>query len=124
MCPVVVLLYLVYQCRAFATDGSLLFSYLSLPLKMLTAGKLEWLDPRCGLWLDFACLNRRSHLENSELKAAYVRLQESYRELEQMKDSLENTKAACQLNLTDAQKESEQTHTEVVCHNFLCYCWP
>jgi len=48
-----------------------------------------------------------------ELKAEYVRLQESYRELEQMKDSLEDTKAACQLNLTDAQKESEKTHTEV-----------
>jgi len=52
-------------------------------------------------------------LENMELKAEYVRLQESYRELEQMKDSLEDTKAACQLNLTDAQKESEKTHTEV-----------
>ena len=56
---------------------------------------------------------RRSHLENKELKAEYTRLQESYRELEQMKDSLEDTKATCQLNLTDAQKEAEKTRTEV-----------
>ena len=45
--------------------------------------------------------------------AEYTRLQESYRELEQMKDSLEDTKATCQLNLTDAQKEAEKTRTEV-----------
>lgn len=57
--------------------------------------------------------NVRSHLENMELKAEYLRLQESYRELEQMKDSLEDTKATCQLNLTDAQKEAEKTRTEV-----------
>jgi len=53
-------------------------------------------------------------LENLELKAEYMRLQESYRELEQMKDSLEDTKATCQLNLTDAQKEAEKTRTEVL----------
>jgi len=61
------------------------------------------------------CCNGRSHLENVELKAEYTRLQESYRELEQMKDSLEDTKATCQLNLTDAQKEAEKTRTEVSC---------
>ena len=76
----------------------------------------------CGLCFDCQCIcgNRRSHLENLELKAAYIRLQESYRELELMKDSLENTKAACQLNLTDAQKESEKTRTEVLCRNLFC----
>jgi len=59
-------------------------------------------------------------LENTVLKAEYTRLQESYRELEQMKDSLEDTKATCQLNLTDAQKEAEKTRTEVNPMTFLC----
>jgi len=63
--------------------------------------------------------NGRSHLENLELKAEYMRLQESYRELEQMKDSLEDTKATCQLNLTDAQKEAEKTRTEVLATSSL-----
>ena len=80
----------------------------------------SWFDLCCG------CCNSRSHLENKELKAEYLRLQESYRELEQMKDSLEDTKAACQLNLTDAQKESEKTHTEVFTHTLssaiFCFC--
>jgi len=70
---------------------------------------------------------RRSNVENSELKAEYTRLQESYRELEQMKDSLEDTKATCQLNLTDAQKEAEKTRSEVDYFNRmisqLCLHW-
>ena len=67
----------------------------------------------------YFCVSR-SHLENTVLKAEYTRLQESYRELEQMKDSLEDTKATCQLNLTDAQKEAEKTRTEVNPMTFLC----
>ena len=65
---------------------------------------------------------RRSHLENMELKAEYTRLQESYRELERMKDSLEDKKATCQLNLTDAQKEAEKTRTEVRIFTSECTC--
>ena len=57
-----------------------------------------------------------------ELKAEYTRLQESYRELERMKDSLEDKKATCQLNLTDAQKEAEKTRTEVRIFTSKCTC--
>lgn len=52
-------------------------------------------------------------MENVQLKAEYSLLQESYRELEQTRDLLKDTQATCQSNLTDAQKEADQTKQEV-----------
>ena len=42
-----------------------------------------------------------------------MRLQESYKELEAMKDKLENNETMWKLNLTDAQKEADKTKSEV-----------
>lgn len=55
----------------------------------------------------------RSRRQNDDLKEEYSRLQESYRELEQLKDRLQNSENFYHLNLTDAQKELDFTKSEV-----------
>jgi hypothetical protein len=60
-------------------------------------------------------------MENVQLKAEYSLLQESYRELEQTRDLLKNTQATCQSNLTDAQKEADQTKQEVNNHYIIIH---
>ena len=55
----------------------------------------------------------RSRSENSALSTDYNQLQESYLELEELKDKLENKEITWQINLTDAQKTSDQSKTEV-----------
>ena len=61
----------------------------------------------------------RSRRENQQLQTDYGKLQESYNELEQLKDKLENKEETWKLNLTDSQKESENTKDEV--SEYLCF---
>ncbi|XP_055999766.1 sarcolemmal membrane-associated protein-like isoform X5 [Ostrea edulis] len=56
---------------------------------------------------------KMSRKENLQLSAEYNKLQESYRQLEVMKDQLETQALAWQSNLTDSQKENEQTRQQV-----------
>ncbi|XP_013404760.1 sarcolemmal membrane-associated protein isoform X4 [Lingula anatina] len=51
--------------------------------------------------------------ENAQISQDYSKLQEQYKELEAMKDKLENKEITWKLNLTDAQKEAEQTKLEL-----------
>lgn len=55
----------------------------------------------------------RSRKENLQLSAEYNKLQESYRQLEAMKEQLETQASTWQSNLTDSQKETEQTRHQV-----------
>jgi len=55
----------------------------------------------------------RSRREKIRLETDYYKLQESYHELEQLKDRLEDRELIWQLNLTDSQKESDQCKGEV-----------
>ena len=55
----------------------------------------------------------RSRRQNEDLKEEYNRLQESYRELEHLKEQLQSSEISYHSNLTDAQKELELTKTEV-----------
>ena len=43
----------------------------------------------------------------------YSKLEESYRELEQLKDSLQHKEETWKLNMTDAQKGNDNTKSEV-----------
>ncbi|KAK2167271.1 hypothetical protein LSH36_30g03036 [Paralvinella palmiformis] len=54
-----------------------------------------------------------SRREKIRLETDYYKLQESYHELEQLKDRLEDRELIWQLNLTDSQKESDQCKGEV-----------
>jgi DNA repair exonuclease SbcCD ATPase subunit len=56
---------------------------------------------------------KQSRRQNDELKADYVRLQESYRQLEQLKLNVEERENACHVNLTDAQKDIELTRIQL-----------
>ncbi|XP_061187417.1 sarcolemmal membrane-associated protein-like isoform X4 [Saccostrea echinata] len=56
---------------------------------------------------------KMSRKENLQLSAEYNKLQESYRQLEATKDQLESQASAWQSNLTDSQKENEQTRQQV-----------
>lgn len=55
----------------------------------------------------------RSRKENLQLSSDYNKLQESYKELEALKEKLENKELTWMLNLTDAQKDAEQAKMEV-----------
>ena len=55
----------------------------------------------------------RSRKENAKLQADYLQLQESYKELEELKEKLEVNEVTWRINLTDAQKDSERTKEEV-----------
>lgn len=54
-----------------------------------------------------------SRKENLQLSSDYNKLQESYRELEALKDKLEHKEILWKSNMTDAQKEAEQAKQEV-----------
>ena len=43
----------------------------------------------------------------------YLNLQQSYKELSELKETLENKESQIQLNLTDAQKESDQNRDKL-----------
>ncbi|KAK3609535.1 hypothetical protein CHS0354_007339 [Potamilus streckersoni] len=70
-----------------------------------------------------ACLRKRiqaieaemkmSRRENLHLSAEYNKLQESYKELEALKEKLENNEMTWRSNMTDAQKETEKTQQEL-----------
>lgn len=56
-----------------------------------------------------------------------MKLQDSYKELEELKDRLENKESTWKDNLTDAQKDSEKTKSQVctVCLFTLTFAhWP
>ncbi|XP_074644471.1 uncharacterized protein LOC141901252 isoform X2 [Tubulanus polymorphus] len=55
----------------------------------------------------------RTKKENTVLTADYGRLQESYNDLEQLKERLEDKELTWKLNLTDAQKEADHTKDEL-----------
>ncbi|KAL5014637.1 hypothetical protein ScPMuIL_008907 [Solemya velum] len=55
---------------------------------------------------------KMSRKENLQLSSEYNKLQESYKELEALKEKLESKEMAWRLNLTDAQKETEQSKQE------------
>ena len=59
------------------------------------------------------CFLFRSRKENLQLSSDYNKLQESYRELEALKDKLEHKEILWKSNMTDAQKEAEQAKQEV-----------
>ena len=48
-----------------------------------------------------------------KLKTDYERLKQSYLELEALKDKLENQEVTWKINLTDAQKDANNTKEEV-----------
>ncbi|CAE1244035.1 Sarcolemmal membrane-associated protein [Acanthosepion pharaonis] len=54
-----------------------------------------------------------SRKENLQLSSDYNKLQESYRELEALKDKLEHKEILWKSNMTDAQKEAEQAKQEM-----------
>ncbi|XP_064607251.1 sarcolemmal membrane-associated protein-like isoform X3 [Liolophura sinensis] len=56
---------------------------------------------------------RMSRKENLQLSSDYNKLQESYKELEALKEKLENKELTWMLNLTDAQKDAEQAKMEL-----------
>jgi chromosome segregation ATPase len=56
---------------------------------------------------------KTSRRENLQLQGEYGKLQESYKELEALKDKLENKEVTWKINLTDAQKEADQTKLEL-----------
>ncbi len=58
----------------------------------------------------------RSRKENHQLKEDYQSLQESYKELEALKEKLEGNEMMWQINLTDAQKDSNATKQQVSSH--------
>ena len=60
----------------------------------------------------------RSRRENIQLQSDYTRLQDSYRELEALKEKLEQGQVASKLNLTDAQKDTDNTKCEVSAGNW------
>jgi chromosome segregation ATPase len=55
----------------------------------------------------------RARLENSQLSTDYSHLQQSYQELRELKETLENKESQIQINLTDAQKETDQNRDEI-----------
>ena len=55
----------------------------------------------------------RSHIENTQLQTDYSKLEQSYHELEEVKETLEDKETKWKLNLTDAQKSADNTKTEV-----------
>ena len=55
----------------------------------------------------------RSRQENRQLSTDYSQLEQSYRELEQLKDTLQHKEETWILNLTDAQKAADNTKAEV-----------
>ena len=56
---------------------------------------------------------RRSRRENLQLSSEYNKLQESYKQLEALKSQLEDKQVTWMSNLTDSQKETENTKLEV-----------
>ena len=56
----------------------------------------------------------RTRLENSQLSNDYSLLQQSYKELRELKETLENKESQIQLNLTDAQKEADQNRDKLI----------
>ncbi|XP_046354343.1 sarcolemmal membrane-associated protein-like isoform X13 [Haliotis rufescens] len=56
---------------------------------------------------------KMSRRENLQLSSEYNKLQESYKNLEALKEKLESSESAYRLNLTDAQKDAEQSKQEV-----------
>ncbi|KAK3609534.1 hypothetical protein CHS0354_007339 [Potamilus streckersoni] len=85
--------------------------------EQLRTGEFSSLKEEC------ACLRKRiqaieaemkmSRRENLHLSAEYNKLQESYKELEALKEKLENNEMTWRSNMTDAQKETEKTQQEV-----------
>ncbi|XP_067685226.1 sarcolemmal membrane-associated protein-like isoform X1 [Haliotis asinina] len=57
---------------------------------------------------------KMSRRENLQLSSEYNKLQESYKNLEALKEKLESSESAYRLNLTDAQKDAEQSKQERV----------
>lgn len=55
----------------------------------------------------------RSRKENLQLSSEYNKLQESYKQLEALKDTLQDKETTWMSNLTDSQKETESTLQEV-----------
>lgn len=56
---------------------------------------------------------KMSRKENLQLSSEYNKLQESYKQLEVLKTQLENREVLLKTNLTDSQKETEQTKQEL-----------
>ncbi|XP_052283993.1 sarcolemmal membrane-associated protein-like isoform X3 [Dreissena polymorpha] len=56
---------------------------------------------------------KMSRKENLQLSSEYNKLQDSYRELEALKDRLQDKETRWMSNLTDSQKETESTKAEV-----------
>ncbi|XP_067685229.1 sarcolemmal membrane-associated protein-like isoform X4 [Haliotis asinina] len=56
---------------------------------------------------------KMSRRENLQLSSEYNKLQESYKNLEALKEKLESSESAYRLNLTDAQKDAEQSKQEL-----------
>ncbi|KAL4226414.1 hypothetical protein ACF0H5_014397 [Mactra antiquata] len=56
---------------------------------------------------------RMSRKENLQLSSEYNKLQESYKELEALKDRLQDKESTWMSNLTDSQKENESSKQEV-----------
>lgn len=55
----------------------------------------------------------RSRKENLQLSSEYNKLQESYRQLEELKDRLQDKESTWMSNLTDSQKQNESSKQEV-----------
>ncbi|KAL3851738.1 hypothetical protein ACJMK2_015453 [Sinanodonta woodiana] len=91
-------------------------SHTRLPVSKSRAGEFSSLKEECS------CLRKRiqaieaemkmSRRENLHLSAEYNKLQESYKELEALKEKLENNEMTWRSNMTDAQKETEKTQQE------------
>lgn len=61
----------------------------------------------------FALFISRSRKENLQLSSEYNKLQESYKQLEELKDQLQNKESVWMSNLTDSQKQNESSMQEV-----------
>ncbi|KAH3816090.1 hypothetical protein DPMN_117598, partial [Dreissena polymorpha] len=57
---------------------------------------------------------KMSRKENLQLSSEYNKLQDSYRELEALKDRLQDKETRWMSNLTDSQKETESTKAELL----------
>lgn len=64
-------------------------------------------------FISITILFNRSRKENLQLSSEYNKLQESYKELEALKDRLQDKESTWMSNLTDSQKETESTLQEV-----------
>ena len=64
----------------------------------------------------FVCSSRQ---ENEDLKLEYQRLQESYWELERIRDGFQENKNLHYINVTDTEQELELSKSQACCNYLL-----